>query len=593
MNIFSKKSEQQDGSQAVDKALWIRLYQRVGKYYLYWLLGLILILISSATQPALAYLMKPLLDEGFLGAKGYYIWAIPIAVIVLMFIRGMTSFGGGYLMAWVANKVLLTLRKDMFTSLMRLPDEEFQKGDTGRLLNRFTVDANQVTMNATEVIMTVVKETTVIIGIFAMLLYLSWQLTLIILLVFPPAVLVGRYFSRRLRKINRLHIDINADLTQIIKEGIEGQRVIKMHEGVETEQHRFERVNAGLRHQAMRIAMAESAMSPLTQWIISFSVAAVMGTALYQGAHGSLTVGGFIAFISALGQIFDPVKRLTNIAAKAQRMMMATESVFKLIDAPKESSTGDKKAVVTPQSTLVFKNVSVRFNGAENDTINALNLSVNAGETIAFVGRSGSGKTTLVNLLPRFLSPSEGEICLDGIPLDEFDLESLRSNFAVVGQQVFLFDGTLADNIAYGVSQKASKEAINQALKAANLTDFVASLPQGLATPIGENGAWLSGGQRQRIAIARALLKNAPILILDEATSALDNESEKLVQSSLDTLMKGRTTFIIAHRLSTIQNVDRILVLDNGKIIEEGTHQQLLALGGLYASLVALTQKAE
>ncbi|MDY3330904.1 MAG: lipid A export permease/ATP-binding protein MsbA [Pelistega sp.] len=594
MKLFNKNKEQvNDGTQAVDRTLWIRLYRRVGEYWLYWLAGLILILLGSATQPAMAYLMKPLLDEGFLGAKDHYVWMIPVVIIILMFVRGITTFGGSYLMAWVANKVLLSLRRDMFKSLLLLPDREFQKGDTGRLLNRFTVDATQVTAYATEVVTTIVKETTIIIGVFGMLLYLSWKLTLIILVVFPPAVLVGRYFARRLRKVNRQNIDVNADLTRIVKEGIEGQRVIKMHDGDAIETSRFDKVNNTLRHHAMRMAIAEAAMSPLTQWIISFSVAAVIASALVQGAEGTLTVGDFIAFISALGQIFDPVKRLTNIAGKAQRMMMATESVFKLIDAPQENSVGSKTAIVTPQSVIEFNNISFRFPEAEQDTISALNLRVKAGETIAFVGRSGSGKTTLVNMLPRFVEPTAGQLLLDGVPFNEYDLKSLRSNFALVGQHVFLFDGTLAENVAYGSSHDVSHEQIMAVLEAANLKSFVESLPQGLETRIGENGAWLSGGQRQRIAIARALLKNAPILILDEATSALDNESEKLVQESLDTLMKGRTTFMIAHRLSTIQNADRILVLDGGQIIEEGNHEQLMQRGGLYASLSHLTQKTE
>lgn len=593
MSIFNKKQHIEDGSQAVDRTLWIRLYQRVGEYWVYWVSALILILLSSATQPAMAYLMKPLLDDGFLGAKTYYVWFIPLVVVILMLARGLTNFGGSYLMAWVSNKVLLALRKEMFKSLILLPDKEFQKGDTGRLLNRFTVDAGQVTAYATEVVTTVIKESTIIIGIFFMLLYLSWKLTFIIILVFPPSVLVGRYFARRLRKVNRQNIDVNAELTKIIKEGIEGQRVIKMHDGESVENERFDHVNMTLRHHAMRIATAEAAMSPLTQWMISFSVAAVIAVALYQGEQGNLTVGGFIAFISALGQIFDPVKRLTNIAGKAQRMMMATESVFKLIDAAQETSKNSHIATVKADSVIEFKHVSFRFPGAEHDTIKDLNLTVHAGETVAFVGRSGSGKTTLVNLLPRFLDPTSGQLYLDGTAFDEYDLKSLRSNFALVGQHVFLFDGTLAENIAYGCRQGASKEEIMAALEAANLKTFVEQLPQGLDTPIGENGAWLSGGQRQRIAIARALLKNAPILILDEATSALDNESEKLVQESLDVLMQGRTTFVIAHRLSTIQNADRILVLDNGNIVEEGTHEQLLQQGGLYASLAKLTQKAE
>ena len=550
-------------------------------------------MIAAATQPGLAYLMKPLLDEGFLGNQPEYVWMIPVAMVVLIFFRGIGNFAGEYLMAWVANHVLLGIRRDMFTSLMRLPDSEFQKGDTGRLLNRFTVDAGNATSTAAEVITVLVRESFVVIALFAMLLWLSWQLTLIIILIFPISILVARFFARRLRMINRRTIDINAEMTAVVKEGIEGQRVIKMYDGFAYESARFDKANNTLRRYYMRSVVAEAAMSPLTQFIISIAVSIIVFVALYQGNQGSLSVGAFISFITALGQVFDPVKRLINIWAKAQQMMMATESVFKLIDSPQEEADGKQAVKIDENSTIEFRDVSFRFPGAETDTIKNLNLQVKMGETIAFVGRSGSGKTTLVNMLPRFVDPTGGQILLNDVALNEYDLASLRMQQALVSQHVYLFEGTLAENVAYGIADNVSHERIMQVLEAANLRDFVEGLPQGLETQIGENGAWLSGGQRQRIAIARALLKDSPILILDEATSALDNESEKLVQSSLERLMQGRTTFMIAHRLSTIQNADRILVLDEGKIIEEGTHEELLKLGGLYSSLALLAQKTD
>lgn len=587
MAFFNNKKDIKDGSQAVDKTLWVRLYKRVGLYWGYWVTGLILMLIGSGTQPVMAYLMKPLLDEGFLGHEDDYMVLIPVAVVILMLIRGVANFGGGYLMAYVANKVLFKLRKDMFSSLVLLPDTEFNKGDTGRLLNRFTVDATQVTQKATEVITTFVKEISVIVGILFLLLFLSWKLTLIIIVVFPPSVLVGRFFARRLRKINRQNIDINAVLTQIIREGIDGSRVIKLFNGVKSENERFDRVNSSLRHQAMKIATAEVAMSPLTQWILSISVAFVIALALSQSKEGSLTVGTFIAYITALAQVFDPIKRLTHITAKAQRMMMATESVFKLIDSPKEVSNSNRELIFTPNSKIQFQDVSFKFPDSENNTLDGINFEVKSGQTVAFVGRSGAGKTTLMNLIPRFIEPSKGHVKIDDIELPDYSIESLRSQMALVGQNVFLFDGTLAENIAYGSNSNASIEDIERVVKAANLDTFVSSLPVGLHTMIGENGAWISGGQRQRIAIARALLKNVPILLLDEATSALDNESEKLVQASLDSLMHGRTTLVIAHRLSTIKNADIIYVMDKGRIVESGTHEELMVAGGVYSSLAS------
>ncbi|MDO5679411.1 MAG: lipid A export permease/ATP-binding protein MsbA [Pelistega sp.] len=578
---------------SVDPKLWLRLYERVGSYWKYLLISFFFTMIAAATQPGLAYLMKPLLDEGFLGNQPEYVWMIPVAMVVLIFFRGIGNFAGEYLMAWVANHVLLGIRRDMFTSLMRLPDSEFQKGDTGRLLNRFTVDAGNATSTAAEVITVLVRESFVVVALFAMLLWLSWQLTLIIILIFPISILVARFFARRLRMINRRTIDINAEMTAVVKEGIEGQRVIKMYDGFAYESARFDKANNTLRRYYMRSVVAEAAMSPITQFIISIAVSIIVFVALYQGNQGSLSVGSFISFITALGQVFDPVKRLINIWAKAQQMMMATESVFKLIDAPKEEAEGKRAVTIDKDSTIEFRDVSFRFPGAETDTIKNLNLQVKMGETIAFVGRSGSGKTTLVNMLPRFVDPTGGQILLNDVALNDYDLASLRMQQALVSQHVYLFEGTLAENVAYGIADNVSHERIMQVLEAANLRDFVEGLPQGLETQIGENGAWLSGGQRQRIAIARALLKDSPILILDEATSALDNESEKLVQSSLERLMQGRTTFMIAHRLSTIQNADRILVLDEGKIIEEGTHEELLKLGGLYSSLALLAQKTD
>lgn len=544
-------------------------------------------LIGSGTQPVMAYLMKPLLDEGFLGHEDDYIILIPVAVVILMLIRGVANFGGGYLMAYVANKVLFTLRKDMFASLVLLPDTEFNKGDSGRLLNRFTVDATQVTQNATEVITTVVKEISVIFGILFLLLFLSWQLTLIIIVVFPPSILVGRFFARRLRKINRQNIDVNAVLTQIIREGIDGSRVIKLFNGVRSENERFDRVNSSLRHQAMKIATAEVAMSPLTQWILSISVAFVIALALNQSKDGSLTVGTFIAYITALAQVFDPIKRLTHITAKAQRMMMATESVFKLIDSPKEVSRSSRDLKFGPNSEIEFRNVCFSFPDTQANALDGISFKVKAGQTVAFVGRSGAGKTTLMNLIPRFIEPTSGSVLIDGVELQDYDLVSLRNQMALVGQNVFLFDGTLAENIAYGSNSEASTDEIEKVVKAANLDGFVKSLPEGLQTMVGENGAWISGGQRQRIAIARALLKNVPLLLLDEATSALDNESEKLVQESLDSLMQGRTTFVIAHRLSTIKNADVIYVMDNGRVIESGTHEKLMQSGGMYSNLAS------
>ena len=588
MSYFEKLSKEEQ--KIIRRQLWRRIFERVGSFWKFLVVSIICTMIASATQPALAYLMKPLLDEGFAGTRPDFIWIMPLAMISLMLIRGVFNFCGEYLMAWVSNKVLFGVRGEMFQSLLHMPDTEFQKGESGRLLNRFTVDAGNVTQYAAEIVTNLVREVFVVIALIGLLLYLSWQLTLIILLIFPFSVLVGGYFAKRLRTINRRTLDMNASLTATVRESIEAQRVVKLFDGYERESSRFQTVNKGLRAYAMRASVADAVMSPLTQWVVSFSVAAVISVALHQAERG-LTTGEFIAFITALGQIFDPVRRLTNLASKSQKMMAAAESVFKLIDTEKEKDEGSKICHVKENSIIDFQNITFRFNDDGDEVLKNLSFKVEAGQTVALVGRSGSGKTTLVNMLPRFVEPTTGQITLDGTPINDFTLASLRYNLSLVSQHVVLFEGSIADNIRYGSNQDADDEKLRSVLEASNLWDYVQGLPQGVNTQVGESGSWLSGGQRQRLAIARALLKDAPVLILDEATSALDNESEKLVQDSLERLMKGRTTFVIAHRLSTVKNADRILVLDDGVIIEDGSHEELLKNSGLYQSLYQMQFK--
>ena len=565
--------------------MWRRIYSRLGPYWKAALVATLLVSVSAATQPALAVIMKPLLDDGFTGDKPYYIWAIPLAVIGLMLLRGLCTFASNYVLAWVANNMLLGIRREMFERLLGLPDSEFKRGDTGRLLNRFTIDASNVTNLATEVITVIVRETMIVVALLAVLLYMSWQLTLIVLVMLPLSVHVSRIFIKRLRRINRDTINMNAELTRVVGEAIDGQRVIKLFDGYERESSRFQYVNGRLRRFAMRAVSADAAMSPITQFFVGLSVSAVIAVALYQANTEGLTVGSFAAFMAALGQIFDPLKRLTNIAGAMQRMLVSAESVFTLIDYDPEEDRGTHHFTGQAQGRVEFRNIVHRFVDAQADTISNVSFVAEPGQTVALVGRSGSGKTTLVNMLPRFVTPTSGQVLIDGMPVDQCTLRSLRAQLSLVSQDVVLFDGTVAENVGYGSLHEASREEIRQALQDANLADFVDGLPEGMDTQVGENANTLSGGQRQRLAIARALIKNAPILILDEATSALDSESEHQVQSSLERLMAGRTTLVIAHRLSTVQKADKILVLDAGHIVEQGRHEELLSQGGLYASL--------
>ena len=568
--------------------LWREVYARLGKDWKVGALALVLLTISSATQPLLAVIMKPLLDGGFSGGKPSYIWSIPLAVIGLMLLRGLTSFGGSYLMSWVANNLLLGLRREMFDRLLGLSDETYRARDHGRLLNRFTIDANNVSSLAIEVISMLVRESLTVVALLAVLLYMSWQLTLIVLVMLPLTVLTGRYFMRRLRRINRDTINMNASLTRVVTEAIVGQRVIKLFAGHGRERDRFAYVSGRLRRYAMRAASADAAMSPISQFFIALSVSAVIAVALYQANHQGLTVGSFAAFMAALGQIFDPLKRLVQVAGKSQRMMIAAESVFALVAEPIEADRGTQEFTHRAKGQVRFQGVTHRFPGAGRNTLENIDLVVEPGQTVALVGRSGSGKTTLVNMLPRFIEPDSGHVLIDGIDVQDVRLLSLRSQLSLVSQDVIMFDGTIAENVAYGIDGDVPEERIRAALEAASLLDFVDGLPEGIHTQVGTNANALSGGQRQRLAIARALIKNAPVLILDEATSALDNEAERQVQASLERLMQGRSTLVIAHRLSTVQKADRIVVLDQGRIVEQGSHAELLAAGGLYASLYRL-----
>ncbi len=547
--------------------------------------GMLFTVGVASTHPLLALLMKPLIDEGFSGERPSYVWMLPLILVGLFVARGTFAYLSNYLMAWVANNVLRDLRRDMFSRLLHLPDSDVRRLGSAGLLNRFTIDASTVMQHATEVLATLIREVLIVISLFGVLVYMSWKLTLIVLVLLPPAALVSRLFMRRLREVNRHTINMNSELTRIVTEGLEGQRVIKLFDGYEYENERFAQVNARLRRFAIRGAAASGAIGPVSQAILSVALAAVIGVALAQSGSGDLTVGGFAAFVGAMAQLLDPLRRLANAAGPMQRMLVASESVFRLLDHPPEADNGTRVLPVPVRGHVRFENVTHRFPDAETDTLKNVSFEARPGETVALVGRSGSGKTTLMNMLPRFILPTGGRICIDDIDIAELKLASLRAHISLVSQDVVLFDDTIAANVGYGAASSPCEDEICAALEAANLLEFVESLPEGIHTRVGERGARLSGGQRQRLAIARALIKNAPILILDEATSALDNESERQVQASLERLMQGRTTLVIAHRLSTVQAANRIIVLDHGQIRETGTHDELLVADGLYAAL--------
>lgn len=576
---------------AKDKQLLSRVLTRVWVHWRILVLAIVFTAIASATQPALAYIMKPLLDQGFDGRNPEYIWQIPLVIVSLFLLRGLFSYVSAYLIALVANRVLVSLRLDMFRHLIKLPDAHFQKGESARLFNHFMGEVGVITSVGINFFTVIIREIFVVIAVFGLLIYLSWQLTLIIILLMPLTMLASRFFSHRLREIGRLQIQVNASHTDRVRETIDGQRVIKLFHAQEYEVARFSEVNDRLKKVGMKSAKSGAAITPVTQFTIAIAVGVVISVALYQSYSGLLSVGSFVAFATALVQVFDPIKRLTSLSAQIQSMMAAAESVFGFLDTSSEKDTGHLLSFDEPSRSIEFQDVCFTYPNTTTPALDHISLSIQEGQTVAFVGTSGGGKTTLVNTLPRFVEIDSGRITLGGVDIHDLSLDALRRQISLVSQHVMLFRGTIAENVAYGCHDKVSEEQIIQALKGANLYQHIQQLPEGIHTDIGENGSWLSGGQRQRLAIARAMLKNAPILILDEATSALDNESERLVQASLENLMQGRTTLVIAHRLSTIQNADKIVVIDKGRIVEMGTHESLLEKGQVYAHLYQIQFK--
>ena len=567
-------------------ATFRRILSLLSPYKSRLLLVLVAMSITAATEPAVAAMMKLLLDKGFSETRNFSLWLVPLFVVGVFVIRGLSTFTTTYLMSAISGRLISTLRQQMFRRLLDVPLDFYRDNSTGKIINAMMLEVNQVLDLIRSVMIVVIRDSLTVIGLLSYLFWLNWKLTLVIIVLGPVIAFVIRITAQRLKRLIVQNQTLNAELTQTIEETTRAQHVIKIFGGQQYESRRFEQRSERLRGFMLRVASTSATTEPITQFINSLSVSVIIMIALSQAGDGNMTVGGFASFITAMLMTLTPLKHLASVNGPLQRGLAAGSTVFGIIDSAPERETG---VVLHERASgkLDFEHVGFSYPNQKQAALSDISLSIAAGETIALVGMSGGGKTTLVNLVPEFFAPTEGRILLDGQPISDIALTSLRAQMAMVSQHVVLFDDTVAANIAYGDPQP-NRQKIEEAARAAHLSDVIDNLPEAYETMIGDNGMRLSGGQRQRLAIARAIYKNAPILILDEATSALDTESERAVQMALDTLMKNRTTLVIAHRLSTIEHANRIVVLQEGRIAEIGSHAQLLAANGVYAHLYHL-----
>lgn len=569
------------------REIYPRLLQYSARYWRWLLLAVLGMAGYAAADTALIYILKPLLDGSIVDRDPFLIRWIPVFLLLLFLGRGVAGFLSNYGMAWVANKVVFAVRSDIFAQYLRLPVSFFDAHSTGKITAKLTFYSSQIAGASTNAITIVVQDTLRVVGFIGLMFYLSWELALVSLTIGPLIMGIIAYVSKRFRRYSGRIQSSMGDLTHISEEVLTGNRVVKVFGGEQFERENFERVNEHNRNMSMRMQATTAASVPVIQFIAAFAVAGVVWIAINDTGGGVMSPGDLAAFFGAMMALMGPIKRLTNVNATIQQGMAAAGAIFELLDEPGEAPGGNLQ-IERVAGTIEVQSLSFAYPRVGKRVLKGIDFKVEPGKTIAFVGRSGSGKSTLLSLLPRFYEPTAGAILLDGHDIREFSLASLREQISLVDQNVVLFNDTVARNIAYGLLRNADRAAIEDAAKRAHAAEFIESLPQGYDTVVGQNGIMLSGGQRQRLAIARALLKDAPILILDEATSALDTESERAIQQGLDQLMRDRTTLVIAHRLSTIQYADQIVVLQDGQIVEQGTHAQLLARNGQYRDLYTL-----
>ena len=563
---------------------YLRLLDYGKKYWIVFTIGALAMLIFAITDTGFAFLIKVLTDS-FAGNVDSFEsvnlkWLLPIGVILIFFVRGLSGFFSTYNMSWISRHVIRRIRSDVYQKFLYLPTSFLDQKSNADLLSKVIFNIEQVSESTANVLTVLIRDSLTIIALTIYMVYLSPMLSAVIFTAAPVIAIIVKILSNLFRRYSERIQDSMGDVTHAIKETLQNHRIIKIFNGQEDEGDKFGEINEINRQHNMKLLRTKAIGDALTIFVASLGVAGVVYVATLNEVKGSMSVGDFSGFITAMVLLMTPLKRLTNVNAMIQRGIAAASSIFSLLDEGNELDLGTKDAGRL-NGSVSFKDVTFAY-GKDKETLKDINTNINAGQTIAIVGKSGSGKSTLVNLIPRFYDVGSGSIEIDDLPIESYTIKSLRSNISLVTQEVTLFNDTIENNIVYGGH---SNQDISDAIQASHIDEFIDELPEGLQTKVGDQGILLSGGQRQRIAIARALLKDAPILILDEATSALDSESEKFIQKAFDRLMENRTTFVIAHRLSTIENADKILVLSNGKIVEEGTHKELLNQDGEYSFL--------
>ncbi|MCW6567978.1 lipid A ABC transporter ATP-binding protein/permease MsbA [Yersinia ruckeri] len=561
-----------------------RLWPMIAPFKTGLIAAAIALILNAASDTFMLSLLKPLLDDGFGKANSSILMWMPLAIIGLMLVRGVSGFISSYCISWVSGKVVMHMRRRLFSHMMGMPVSFFDQQSTGTLLSRITYDSEQVASSSSSALITVVREGASIIGLFILMFYYSWQLSLILIVIAPIVSIAIRMVSKRFRNISKNMQSTMGEVTTSAEQMLKGHKEVLIFGGQQVETERFNTVSNRMRQQGMKMVSASSISDPIIQLIASFALAFVLYAASFPSVMETLTAGTITVVFSSMIALMRPLKSLTNVNAQFQRGMAACQTLFAILDMEQEKDDG-RLEIDRVKGDIDFRNVTFKYPGKETPALIDINIQIKAGKTVALVGRSGSGKSTIANLLTRFYDVSAGSILMDGHDLREYTLSSLRNQVALVSQNVHLFNDTVANNIAYARDHQYTRAEIEKAARMAYAMDFIEKMDNGLDTVIGENGVMLSGGQRQRIAIARALLRDCPILILDEATSALDTESERAIQSALDELQKNRTSLVIAHRLSTIEKADEILVIEDGRIIERGEHAELLARQGAYAQL--------